>query len=152
MARGATSLFTPTPDGLPGNDDLGGLSGWLVWSMLGIYPMTPGAPVYVVGSPVFTSATIHTPTGDLVIDAPGASAVAKYVAGADATVGDEGLDRAWVTESEWRAAGRVSLPMSPVPDTTWGSDPALAPPSLSTHPLDAFDCARRPTGSGAADL
>ncbi|MBW3621335.1 MAG: GH92 family glycosyl hydrolase [Actinobacteria bacterium] len=139
-SRGAASVFTATPDGLPGNDDLGGMSGWLVWAMLGLYPMTPGAPVYVVGSPVFTSATVHTPTGDLVIDAPGASAVATYVDGAGAALGDAALERAWITESAWRDAGAVTLPMSPVPDTAWGSDPALAPPSLSTHDLAAFDC------------
>lgn len=142
VARGATSLFTATPDGLPGNDDLGGLSGWLVWSMLGVYPMTPGAPVYVVGSPTFTSATIHSPTGDLVLEAPGASTVAPYVDGATATIGEDRLTQAWLTEADWRAGGRLTLPMSPVPDTTWGADPTLAPPSLSTDDLAAFGCGR----------
>ena len=47
--------------GYPGNDDLGALSGWLVWTMLGVYPMTPGAPMYTVASPIFEKATIHRP-------------------------------------------------------------------------------------------
>ncbi|MGB1557937.1 MAG: glycoside hydrolase domain-containing protein, partial [Oceanococcaceae bacterium] len=38
-ARSAASLYTDLPNGLPGNDDLGALSGWLVWTMLGAYPI-----------------------------------------------------------------------------------------------------------------
>lgn len=31
--------FSDTPDGLPGNDDSGAMSAWLVWAMLGRYPV-----------------------------------------------------------------------------------------------------------------
>ena len=30
--REIQQIFRATPDGLPGNDDLGALSGWLVWT------------------------------------------------------------------------------------------------------------------------
>ena len=136
VARGVASLFTPTPDGLPGNDDLGALSGWLVWTMLGIYPMTPGTPLYVVASTVFERAVVHRPgREDLVIEAPGASAAGKFVQ--SAALDGEMLDRAWFTEAQGRL---LRLEMGALPDTTWGADPAAAPPSLSTHPLAAFGC------------
>ena len=139
VARGAASVFTATPDGLPGNDDLGGLSGWLVWTMLGLYPMTPGAPMFVVASPVFTDATIRTGRGDIRIGAPGASAASRYVQ--EATFGGAPLDRAWVTEEELLDAGSLTLTMGPLPDTTWGAAPELAPPSLSTAAdLSVFGC------------
>ncbi|MEY2425658.1 MAG: hypothetical protein QOI61_1230, partial [Actinomycetota bacterium] len=77
--RGALSIYTPTPDGLPGNDDLGALSGWVVWSMLGIYPITPGAPLYTIASPVFDHAVIHMASGDVTIDAPNHTFATKYV-------------------------------------------------------------------------
>ncbi len=138
MARAAASLYTPTTDGLPGNDDLGALSGWLVWTMLGIYPMTPGAPLYVTASPVFERAVVHRPgRSDLVIEAPGASPVAKYVS--SATLGDSPLDRAWLTEDELDG-GTLRLQMSEVPNVEWGAGPAAAPPSLSTHPTSSFGC------------
>lgn len=137
VARAAASVYTPTVDGLPGNDDLGALSGWLVWTMLGAYPMTPGAPMYTVASPVFEKATIHRPGGtDLVIEAPGASPVNKYVQ--SATLDGEGLTKTWFNETQ---GNKLTVQMGPVPNTAWGSDPAAAPPSMSTDPsLDGFGC------------
>ena len=138
VTRGVVSLFTPTPDGLPGNDDLGGLSGWLVWTMLGVYPMTPGAPMYVVGSPVFEEAVLRTYAGDVTIAAPGASPAGKYVQ--SATLGTAVLDRPWLTEAELLDAGTVTFEMGPVPNTSWGAGADAAPPSLSTHDLGDFGC------------
>jgi hypothetical protein len=138
MARSAASLYTPTTDGLPGNDDLGALSGWLVWTMLGIYPMTPGAPLYATASPVFERAVVHRPgRSDLVIEAPGASPTAKYIT--SATLGDSPLDRAWLTEDELDGA-TLRLQMSELPSLEWGAGPDAAPPSLSTHPTSSFGC------------
>lgn len=138
VARAAASLYTPTIDGLPGNDDLGALSGWLVWTMLGLYPMTPGAPLYVIASPSFERVVVHRPgRSDLMIEAPGASPVAKYVG--SATLAGAPLERAWLTEDELDGAP-LRLSMSAVPNLEWGADPADAPPSLSTHPTNAFGC------------
>ncbi|UKM64511.2 GH92 family glycosyl hydrolase [Flavobacteriaceae bacterium GSB9] len=50
--------FTNKPDGLPGNDDTGTMSAWLVYSMMGIYPINPGAPVYTITAPMFDKITI----------------------------------------------------------------------------------------------
>ena len=51
--------FKNTPDGLPGNDDTGTMSAWLVFSMMGIYPISPAAPMYTITSPVFDKITIQ---------------------------------------------------------------------------------------------
>lgn len=147
VARGAASLFTPTPDGLPGNDDLGALSGWLVWTMLGIYPMTPGAPMYTVASPVFEKATIHRAGEDLVIEARGASAINKFVQ--SASLDGEPLDKTWFTETQ---GSSLDLEMGPAPDLGWGVQPAAAPPSITTDPgLTNFGCpADRPDAEPVA--
>ena len=138
MARAAASLYTPTTDGLPGNDDLGALSGWLVWTMLGIYPMTPGAPLYDIASPVFERAVVHRPgRSDLVIEAPGASPVAKYVE--SATLGGSPLERAWLTEDELDGT-TLRLQMTELPNVEWGAGPNAVPPSLSTHATSSFGC------------
>lgn len=39
--------------GLPGNSDAGALNSWLIWQMLGIYPIVT-QPVYLLESPWFT--------------------------------------------------------------------------------------------------
>ena len=51
--------YKNTPDGLPGNDDTGTLSAWLIYSMIGIYPHCPGDMNYSISSPVFDKVTIQ---------------------------------------------------------------------------------------------
>lgn len=51
--------YTNAPEGIPGNDDTGTLSAWLVFSMMGIYPHCPGDMSYALTSPVFDQVTIH---------------------------------------------------------------------------------------------
>ena len=59
VRRATTTLFRPTPAGLPGDDDLGAMSAWYVWSSLGLYPAIPGVGGLAIGSPTFDLATIH---------------------------------------------------------------------------------------------
>ena len=47
------------PKGLPGNDDTGTMSAWLVFSMMGIYPVSPADPMYTITKPVFDKVTIQ---------------------------------------------------------------------------------------------
>ena len=51
--------FSDQPDGLPGNDDTGTLSAWLVFSMMGLYPDCPGNPNYSITTPVFDKISIE---------------------------------------------------------------------------------------------
>lgn len=53
------TYFKNTPDGLPGNDDTGTMSAWAVFSMMGIYPVSPANPIYALTSPKFDKITIH---------------------------------------------------------------------------------------------
>src|SRR3954462_4873755 len=108
VQRAVQSLFRATPDGLPGNDDLGGLSSWAVWSMLGLGPVTPGAPFEVIGSPVFERATLHLGAKRaLEIRAPGASPLVRYVTGA--RLNGRLLDRAWVDDARLRKGATLDL-------------------------------------------
>lgn len=59
--------YHATPGGLPGNDDLGSLSSWYVFSALGIYPFCPANPAYTLGSPVFNSVKIKLTNGKKLI-------------------------------------------------------------------------------------
>lgn len=55
--RVAKSYFGPTPDGLPGNSDAGAMESWVLWNMIGLYPVT-GQTTFLVGSPWFSDVTI----------------------------------------------------------------------------------------------
>lgn len=134
VARNAARIYAPTPLGLPGNDDLGALSGWLAWTMMGLYPMNPGTPLYVVGSPVFEKVTLQRPNAPLVIEAPGAGPLNGFVSGL--ALDGAALDRSWLLLP--REAATVNLQTSLLPDLQWGTQ--NLPPSSSTAALDVFGC------------
>ena len=74
--------FTTAKNGLPGNDDSGAISGWLVWTMLGLYP-NAGQDYYYLCRPAFPKVTVHLPNGHrLVISAVGSAADEHYIASA----------------------------------------------------------------------
>jgi predicted alpha-1,2-mannosidase len=131
------TLFRATIDGLPGNDDLGGLSAWHVFSAMGFGPVTPGAPLHVIGSPQFEKVTIALGgRKKIVVEAPGASPVNRYVTAAK--LGGEVIDRAWLFERDLRKGGRLELTVGPVADRAWATEDR--PPSASDSKLSAFGC------------
>jgi putative alpha-1,2-mannosidase len=135
--RAAQQAYRPTIDGLPGNDDLGGLSAWYVWTALGFGPFTPGAPLYMVGAPMFEHASIALGEGGrFTVEAPGASLAGKYVQ--DATLDGAPLDRSWFGDDAVRAGGTLHLEMGPRANEAWGV--AKAPPSASNSSLETFGC------------
>ncbi|MGH2784849.1 MAG: GH92 family glycosyl hydrolase, partial [Actinomycetota bacterium] len=136
LARAYQTLYRATPDGLPGNDDLGTMSAWFVWSALGFYPTIAGAPVYTVGSPLFPRATVRLPGGDFTVEAPGTSLIGKYVQGA--TLNGAPLDRTWFTHDAITPGGSARFEMGITPNNAWGS--TTTPPSMSTNPLADFAC------------
>jgi len=137
LMRACRRAFNPTPDGIPGNDDLGAMSAWYVWSALGFYPAIPGAPVYVIGSPVFEKAVIHLPEGrTFVVSAPGVTAEKAYIQ--SARLGDRDLARTWLTHAELLTSGRLDLDLARVPSLDWGAERDSAPPSMSANPLSGF--------------
>jgi putative alpha-1,2-mannosidase len=61
-------LYTNTPGGLAGNDDLGAMSSWYVWAALGAYPETPGSATLALGSPEFSRLAIHLGNGKTITE------------------------------------------------------------------------------------
>jgi putative alpha-1,2-mannosidase len=55
--------YLPIPSGLPGNDDLGQLSSWYLFSAMGFYPMCPGSGEYQIGSPSMKEVVINLQNG-----------------------------------------------------------------------------------------
>ena len=66
-----STFYNATPCGYAGNDDCGQMSAWYIFSALGFYPFNAGSAEYVIGTPLFTKATLHLAGGkDFVINAP----------------------------------------------------------------------------------
>lgn len=117
------------PAGLPGNDDSGAMSSWLVFGQLGIFP-NAGQDFYLIGSPAFPEATLHLDNGkDFVIEARSVSATRKYVTAA--SLNGKALNRSWLRHSEIAGGGRLVLVMGDAP-MHWaeGDLPPSSAPSL----------------------
>ena len=67
VTRIGKETFKATPDGIPGNDDLGATSGVYVWNALGFYPAVPGVGGVVLGTPMFDRATLQLAGGRTVV-------------------------------------------------------------------------------------
>src|SRR5277367_24460 len=130
------SFFTDTVQGIPGDEDGGGLSAFVVFSMLGFYPATVGVPTYDVGSPIFNKATIHLMNGkDFIILADHTSRENKYVQ--SIRLNGKPLDQVWFRHADIANGGTLELIMGDVPNTTLGSTPSTFPPdSLTVNPAD----------------
>jgi predicted alpha-1,2-mannosidase len=63
LRRVMDGLYAATPDGYCGDEDNGQTSAWYVFSALGFYPVCPGSGQYVLGSPLFSGATLHLAGG-----------------------------------------------------------------------------------------
>ncbi len=128
------AFFTDTLHGIPGDEDGGGMSAFVVFSMLGFYPVTPGIPTYDIGSPIFSKATIHLKNGkDFVIVAHNTSRDNKYVE--SIRLNGRALDQVWFRHSDIANGGTLDITMGNTPNTALGAAPASFPPdSLNVNP------------------
>jgi putative alpha-1,2-mannosidase len=113
------------------------MSAFVVFSMMGFYPVTPTVPTYDIVSPVFEKVTIHLRNGkDFTITAPHASRQNKYVQ--KIVLNGKPLDRVWFRHSDLAQGGTLVLTMGDTPNTQLGAKPETFPPaSIDVHP-DAY--------------
>jgi predicted alpha-1,2-mannosidase len=130
-------LYTDTPGGLVGNDDLGAMSSWYVWSALGGYPETPGAAELALGSPEFTRIAIRLADGKTITEsAPAAADDAPYVE--TMTLNGAAWSKAYLPASIFTDGATLSWTLGASPDPTWASGAGDAPPSNTAGLLGAL--------------
>lgn len=106
--------------GLPGDEDGGGTSAFVVFSMMGFYPVTPGMPVYNIGSPFFANAKMTMSNGKVFeIEAQNYSDDNKYIQ--SATLNGKEWNKAWFSHSDIENGGKLILVMGNKPNRNWGA-------------------------------
>lgn len=109
-----TTWFRNDLMGVPGDEDGGGLSSFVVFSALGFYPVTPGSTEYAIGSPIFPEASVRLSNGkQFRIIARGASAENKYIQ--SARLNGKALERPFITHDDIMSGGRLELEMGSRP-------------------------------------
>jgi predicted alpha-1,2-mannosidase len=128
MRRALLTLYPDTPDGLPGNDDLGTMSSWYVLGALGVYPQIPGTDILAIGSPLFPKLTVHLAHGLLTVEAPGAPK-ATYVH--RLLINNHPSASPWLRFASIAKGATLRFALGPRPDPQWGSSVSAAPPSYA---------------------
>jgi predicted alpha-1,2-mannosidase len=139
VVRAAMTLFTTGPDGMTGNDDLGTMSAWYVFSSLGLYPTFSGSGFLALSSPQFPSATVRigqhgSQGGTLVVSAPGVSDSVRYVQ--SASLNGRDVRKTWLDWSAVRHGGKLSYEVSAKP-SSWGTGRSDEPPSRNDGKADS---------------
>ncbi len=130
------TFFPDTLQGIPGDEDGGGMSAFVVFSMMGFYPVTPGLPVYDIVSPVFDKVTIHLKNGkDFVVTARNTSRQNKYIQ--SIRLNGKPLDRVWFRHVDLVNGGVLELTMGNTPNLRLGAEPDTFPPdAITARPED----------------
>ena len=136
VVRASMTLFTTGPDGMTGNDDLGTMSAWYVFSSLGLYPTMSGANFLALSSPQFATATVRVGAyadrqgGTLTITAPDASDTRRYIQ--QVQVNGATQTRNWLDWPAIAHGGTIAHTLGTSP-SAWGTAVADQPPSVNTQ-------------------
>ncbi len=144
-------IWTDAPGGLAGNDDLGEMSAWYVWSALGMYPETPGTADLALGSPMFTQEVVTLPSGNtLTINGSGAADNAPYVQ--SATWNGSAWNDAYAPSGAISGGGTLDFTLGTSANTSWASAASAAPPSYAGSPSYTDIGISADTSSSSADF
>jgi predicted alpha-1,2-mannosidase len=123
------SQYRPTPDGLVGNDDLGQMSAWMIFTALGFYPGAPASGEYVIGRPFLERALLHLPNGNSFTVAADKSG--DYVG--EVWLNGRKLNRSFITHDEIMGGGELRFVMQAVPNKSWAVGRTERPFSMTPY-------------------
>jgi predicted alpha-1,2-mannosidase len=124
-------LYSATPDGYSGDEDNGQTSAWYVFSALGFYPVTPGTPQYVIGSPLFNKVIMTLENGkQFTINANNNLDDNHFIQSSQ--LNGQEHNKTWLNHHDIQAGGQLDFSMSAIPNKQWASTKDSVPYSLST--------------------
>ncbi len=116
--------------GIPGDEDGGGLTAFVVFSQIGFYPVTPGLPMYVIGSPVFRSVRLDIGNGKTFeVECVNYSPDNKYIQ--SASLNGKIWNKSWFSHDDLMKGGKLVFIMGKHPDKDWAASDDALPPSFS---------------------
>lgn len=128
-------LYTDAPDGYCGDEDNGQTSAWYVFSALGFYPVCPGTDQYIIGSPLFRSATIKLENGkEIRISSKNNSKANRYIS--TMKLNGKNHTKNFVTHEDLLKGASILFEMSAEPNTKRGVTEADIPYSFSGEPAE----------------
>lgn len=115
-----STMYTPKPDGLCGNEDCGQMSAWYILTSLGIYEVIPGSNEFVLTSPLIESADIELPNGKHLIIKANNPLKHKYIQ--SVSFNGKALNKAYITYDEIMQGGELVFKLGKAPNKEWGQE------------------------------
>ncbi len=107
--------------GIPGDEDGGGMTAFVVFTAMGLYPVTPGLPFYDITSPIFEKTSISLKNGrTFTVLAEGASKTKKYIQ--KAFINGEEIFSPFITHKQIMEGGTLKLILDELPNKAWGKN------------------------------
>ena len=124
------TMYFNRPDGLPGNDDIGQMSAWYIFSAMGFYPVAPNDLTYEIGTPRLARAVMKLAGGkQFTMIAHGLSEKNFYIQ--RVLLNGKPLDRSYIEHKDIAGGGTLEFFMQDKPNKAWASAQSALPPSLS---------------------
>ena len=125
------SFYKPAPDGLIGNEDCGQMSAWYVLSAVGFYPVTPGSPIYAIGTPLFPEVRFNLENGKtFVIRTKNVSTENFYIQ--SAVLNGRAYGKSFIRHEDLMAGGEAIFEMGNKPNLGWATRADEVPVSKIT--------------------
>ena len=110
--------------GIPGDEDGGGMTAFVVFTSMGIYPVTPGIPYYNITSPIFEKTSIKLQNGKtFTVIANGASKTKKYIQ--KAFINDKEINAPYISHEQIMQGATLTLELGELPNKKWGKDAVM---------------------------
>jgi predicted alpha-1,2-mannosidase len=127
------TLSSDKPDGLAGNDDVGQMSAWYIFSSMGFYPVAPGDLSYAIGAPQLPEITLQLANGKRFrVVANDLSNKNRFIN--SVTLNGKPLERSFITHNEIISGGELIFELSDKPNKNWARETDQRPPSMSRPP------------------
>ncbi|WP_423146146.1 GH92 family glycosyl hydrolase [Rubrolithibacter danxiaensis] len=127
----ANSFYTSRPDGLCGNEDVGQMSAWYVFSALGFYPVNPANGTYVFGSPLINEATIQVGKKNLHVEIQNNTSENKYISAV--YLNGVEYNKPFIKHEDIVKGGELLIRMSNKPSPNWGVSASADLPAISDN-------------------
>lgn len=126
--RRVTDVFKNSPNGMPGDDDVGAMSALYVFSALGFYPYLPGEAGFTVTGPLFEKTTISLENGKkITIAGKNAEFDAPYIQ--EMKINGKNVSSLWLDWNALSEGGAIEFKMGKKPNKKWGSAVKDMPPT-----------------------
>lgn len=112
------TFYTAKPDGLCGNEDVGQMSSWYVFTALGFYPVNPVNGMYVFGSPLVDEAAVTIADKTFHLKVINNSKKNKYIQ--RATFNGQPYTKTYLLHKDIVRGGELVLYMGSEPSAEWG--------------------------------